>query len=79
MKYHFNADKYAQACMVLPLNGFGSINLRLIYSWLLSFANGACMGVVAGMVVYMGMEKSSIDGPAYCSAIFAFFLLSFGK
>ena len=43
-------------------------------------ANGASMGVCAGIVViYMGIEKNSVDGPACCSAIVASFLLSFRK
>ena len=80
MKYHFKADNYAQACVVLLLNSFGSTNLILICGWLLLFANGACTGVVAGIViVYTGIEKNSIDGPACCSAIVAFFLLSLRK
>ena len=58
-----------QACVVLPLNSFGSTNLILIYGQFL-LANGTCMGIIAGIVVvYMGIEKSSMDGPALCSAI----------
>ena len=42
--------------MVLPLNGFGSANLILICGLLL-FANGACIGAIAGIAVfYTGME-----------------------
>ena len=59
--------------MVLLLNGFGSTSLILICGHFL-LANGACMGVIAGViVVYMGIEKNSIYGPACCSAIVAFF------
>ena len=66
--------------MVLLLNGFGSANLIQICGWFLFFANGACTGVIAGVIViYMVIEKNSEDGSACCSAIFAFFLLSFGK
>ena len=64
--------------MVLPLNGFGFANLILIYGQFLLFANEAHVGIIAGVVVvYIGIEKNSIDGPAYCFAIIAFFLLSF--
>ena len=46
-----------RACMVLPLNGFGSTNLILICGWLLICINGARTGVVAGVaIVYMGIE-----------------------
>ena len=65
-------DNHTLACVVLPLNGFGSTSLILICGQLL-FANGACMGIIVGVivVVYMGMEKSSVDDLAYCSAIIA--------
>ena len=57
MKYHFRADNHAQACVVLPLNGFGSTNLILICGQLLLCINGARAGVVAGVaIVYMGIE-----------------------
>ena len=57
IKYHFKADNHTQACMVLPLNGFGSANLILICGRLLICINGAYAGVVAGVaVVYMGIE-----------------------
>ena len=57
MKYHFKADNHTWACVVLPLNGFGSANLILICGWLQLCINGAHMGVVAGVaVVYMGIE-----------------------
>ena len=57
MKYCFNADNHARACVVLPLNGFGSANLILICSQLLICINGAHTGVVAGVaVVYTGTE-----------------------
>ena len=55
MKYHFKMDNHMQACVVLPLNGFGSASLILICGRLLLCANGACTGVIAG-VVYMGIE-----------------------
>ena len=46
-----------RACMVLPLNGFGSTYLIFICSQLLIFINGARIGVIAGVaVVYMGIE-----------------------
>ena len=77
LKYHFKVDNHMQACMVLPLNGFGSTNLILICGQLL-FANGACVDVIAGVVlVYMAIEKNSEDGAAFCPTIVAFFLLSF--
>ena len=51
--------------MVLLLNGFGSTNLILIFGYFLLFANRACMGIITGIVVvYMGIEKNSMDGPA---------------
>ena len=63
--------------MVLLLNSSGSANLILICSQLL-FANGACMGVIASVVViYMGMEKNSIDDPIYYFSIITLFVLSF--
>ena len=65
--------------MVLPLNGFGSNNLTLICGWLL-FAYRAWMGIIASVIaIYIGIEKNIVDGPACCSAIVAFFLLSFRK
>ena len=65
-------DNYTLACVVLLLNGFGFACLILICGQLL-FANGACMGIVVGVivVVYMGMEKNSMDDLAYCSTIIA--------
>ena len=57
IKYRFNADNYARACVVLPLNGFSSANLILICGRLLICMNGARAGVVAGVaVVYTGIE-----------------------
>ena len=57
IKYRFNADSHVRACMVLPLNGFGSANLIVICGWLLIYINGARAGVVAGVaVVYTGIE-----------------------
>ena len=57
IKYSFNADNHAWACVVLPLNGFGSANLILIYGQLLICINGARAGVIAGIaVVYTGIE-----------------------
>ena len=73
MKYLLKADNHMQACVVLPLNGSGSTNFILICGQLL-FSNDAYVGVVAGIVVvYTGIEKNSVDGPAYCSTIIAFF------
>ena len=70
---------HALACVVLPLNGFGSTNLILIFGQLL-FAFEACTGVIAGLIVICkGREKNSMDGPACCSTIVFFFLLSFKK
>ena len=37
--------------MVLPVNGFGSTSLILIFGQLLLFANGACKGIIAGIAV----------------------------
>ena len=80
MKYCFKVDKHMWACMVLPVNGFCSTNLIFICSWLLLFANGGCIGVIAGIaVVYMGMNLNPMDGPVHCSVIIAFYLLSFRK
>ena len=46
-----------RACVLLPLNGFGSVNLILICSRLLICINGARAGVVAGVaVVYTGID-----------------------
>ena len=57
MKYHFKVDYYAQAWVVLPLNGFGSTSLILICGQLLLCANSACAGIIAGIaVVYTGIE-----------------------
>ena len=57
MKYCFKADNHTQACMVLPLNGFGSANLILIYGQLLLCINSACPGIIARVaVVYTGIE-----------------------
>ena len=57
MKYCFKADNHAQACVVLPLNGFGSTNLILICGRLLLCINGLHAGVVAGVaVIYMGIQ-----------------------
>ena len=64
--------------MVLLLNSFVSINLILVCGHFLLFANRAYVDAIAGVsVVYTGIEKNSVDGPAYCSAIIAFFILSF--
>ena len=35
-------------------------------------ANGVCIYVIAG-VIYTGIEKRSVDGPAYQSTIIAYF------
>ena len=57
IKYHFKADNHVRACVVLPLNGFGSADLVLICGWLLLCINCACTGVVARVaVVYTGIE-----------------------
>ena len=57
IKHHFNDDNHAQACVVLPLNGFGSANLILICGCLLICINGAHAGVIARVaVVYTGIE-----------------------
>ena len=57
IKYHFKADNHAQACMVLPLNGFGSANLISICGWLLIYINSARTGVIASVaIVYMGIK-----------------------
>ena len=57
IKYCFKADNHAQACVVLPLNSFGSANLILICSQLLICINGARTGVITGVaVVYMAIE-----------------------
>ena len=56
-------------CIVSPLNGFGSINLILICGHFL-LDNGACMGVVAGVIIiYTGIKKNSVDGLTCCSAL----------
>ena len=31
IKLHFKVNNHACACMVLPLNGFGSISFMLVY------------------------------------------------
>ena len=57
IKYRFKADNHMRACVVLPLNGFGSANLILICGQLLICINGAYAGVVARVaVVYTGIE-----------------------
>ena len=56
-------DNHSQACMVLPLNSFGSAIFLLVYGWFL-LANEACTGIVTG-IIYMGIEKNSVDGPAH--------------
>ena len=57
IKYCFNANNHARACVVLPLNSFGSANLILICGQFLIWINGARTGVVAGVaVVYTGIE-----------------------
>ena len=57
MKYHFKADNHMQACVVFPLNSFGSTNLMFICSQMLIFINGACTSVITRVaVVYMGIE-----------------------
>ena len=56
-KYCFKVDNHVQACMVLPLNGFGFPSLILICGCLFLCANGTHMGVIAGVaVVYTGIE-----------------------
>ena len=71
-------DHHAWACIVLPLNGFGSTNLILICFQFLLFANKVRLGAVADIVVvYTCIEKNYMDGPECYSAIAAFFLLSF--
>ena len=49
--------------MVVLLNGLVSASLILICNQFL-LANGAHVVVIAGNV-YMGIEKISVDGPAY--------------
>ena len=57
INYCFNADNHAQACVVLPLNGFSSANLILIFCRWLICIYGAHAGVIAGVaVVYTGIE-----------------------
>ena len=57
MKYHFKVDNHAWACVVLPVNGFGSASLIIIYGYLLLFANSARASVVAGVAEgYTGIE-----------------------
>ena len=74
IKYHFKLDNYALACVVLPVNGFGSDNLILICSWLLLFANGAYTGVIASIaVIYTGIEQNPMDSPACYSVNIAFY------
>ena len=71
-------ESHVWACMVLPLNGFGSINLILICSQFLLFAYGACVAGISGVVViYSGIEKNSMDSLACYSAIVISFLLGF--
>ena len=56
IKYLFKVDNHVWACVVLPVNGLGSVNLILICGRLLLFPNGACTGVIAGVdVVYTGI------------------------
>ena len=43
--------------MVLPLNGFRSTSLILIYGWFL-LAIGTYAGIIAG-VIYISMEKKT--------------------
>ena len=57
IKYLFKADNHAWACVVLPVNGFGSTYLILICSQLLLFAKGACTSVITCVaLVYIGIE-----------------------
>ena len=80
MKYCLKSDSHVWACMVLPVNSFGSASLILICGRLLLLANSAHMGIIAGVaVVYIGIEYKPVDVPACCSVIFAFYLLNFGK
>ena len=62
MKKYFRVDNYDCACMVLPLNGFGSNCFMLVYGWFL-LANGAYICIIAG-IVYTSIEKISVDDPA---------------
>ena len=67
------------ACVVLPLNCLGSANLILFCGQFL-LANGAHSGVISGIVVvYIGIEKNSLHGPASWFAIVATFFLSLKK
>ena len=57
IKYHFKVDNHAWACLILPVNSFGSTSLILICGQFLLCANGAHAGVIAGVaVVYTGIE-----------------------
>ena len=61
--------------MVFPLNSLSSINLILICGQFLLFANRACTGIIAGVVVvYLGIEKK-LHGQSstlfyYCCLLF---------
>ena len=54
---------------VLPLNSFGYASLILIYGWFL-LANVAGICIIDG-IIYEGIERISVDGPAYLAAIIA--------
>ena len=57
MKYCFKVNNHVRAYMLLPVNGFDSVNLILICGWLLLLANGAHTSIILGVaVVYMGIE-----------------------
>ena len=57
MEFFFKVDKHMWACVVLPENGFGSTSLILTCGQLLLFANGAYVGIIAGVaVIYTAME-----------------------
>ena len=56
--------------MVLPLNGFGADNFKLICGQFL-LANRAPICIIAGNIIYMGIEKNSVDSPAHYFAIIA--------
>ena len=57
INYHFKVNNHAQACMALPVNGFGFASLILICGQLWLFANSAHVGVITSVaVVYMGIE-----------------------
>ena len=61
----------------IAIKFFSSANLKLICSWFL-LANGVCVGVIASVVIYKGVEKNSVDCPIYCSAIISSFCFLLG-